>query len=44
MTIRIGLVGLGTGGRSLPLAIAKTTGFTFVAGADLRGGAGAVCQ
>ena len=36
MTIRIGLVGLGTGGRSLPLAIAKTSGFAFVAGADLR--------
>src|SRR4249920_2417962 len=36
MDLRIGLVGLGTGGRSLPQAIAKTTGFTFVAGADLR--------
>jgi phthalate 4,5-cis-dihydrodiol dehydrogenase len=36
MNLRIGLVGLGTGGRSLPQAIAKTTGFTFVAGADLR--------
>lgn len=36
MNLRIGLVGLGTGGRSLPHAIAKTTGFTFVAGADLR--------
>jgi phthalate 4,5-cis-dihydrodiol dehydrogenase len=36
MTIRIGLVGLGTGGRSLPHAIAKTSGFAFVAGADLR--------
>ena len=36
MNLRIGLVGLGTGGRSLPLAIAKTTGFEFVAGADLR--------
>ena len=34
--IRIGLVGLGTAGRSLPLAVAKTTGFSFVAGADLR--------
>lgn len=34
--IRIGLVGLGTAGRSLPQAIAKTTGFSFVAGADLR--------
>ena len=36
MNLRIGLVGLGTGGRSLPQAVAKTTGFTFVAGADLR--------
>lgn len=36
MNIKIGLVGLGTGGRSLPHAIAKTTGFAFVAGADLR--------
>src|SRR5258706_14893137 len=36
MKLRIGLVGLGTGGRSLPQAIAKTTGFSFVAGADLR--------
>jgi predicted dehydrogenase len=36
MSIKFGLVGLGTGGRSLPLAIAKTTGFAFVAGADLR--------
>jgi phthalate 4,5-cis-dihydrodiol dehydrogenase len=36
MTIRIGLVGLGTAGRSLPQAVAKTTGFSFVAGADLR--------
>jgi len=34
--IRIGLVGLGTAGRSLPQAVAKTTGFSFVAGADLR--------
>ena len=36
MTIRIGLIGLGTAGRSLPLAVAKTTGFSFVAGADVR--------
>jgi phthalate 4,5-cis-dihydrodiol dehydrogenase len=36
MTIRIGLVGLGTAGRSLPSAIAKTQGFAFIAGADLR--------
>lgn len=36
MSIKIGLVGLGTGGRSLPLAVSKTTGFEFVAGADLR--------
>jgi phthalate 4,5-cis-dihydrodiol dehydrogenase len=36
MAIRIGLAGLGTAGRSLPQAVAKTTGFTFVAGADLR--------
>jgi predicted dehydrogenase len=36
MAIRIGLAGLGTAGRSLPQALAKTTGFTFVAGADLR--------
>ncbi|MEO6163475.1 MAG: Gfo/Idh/MocA family oxidoreductase [Candidatus Binatia bacterium] len=36
MNLRIGLVGLGTGGRSLPHAIAKTAGFAFVAGADLR--------
>ena len=35
-SIKIGLVGLGTAGRSLPQAIAKTTGFSFVAGADLR--------
>jgi phthalate 4,5-cis-dihydrodiol dehydrogenase len=35
-SIRIGLAGLGTAGRSLPQAIAKTTGFSFVAGADLR--------
>jgi phthalate 4,5-cis-dihydrodiol dehydrogenase len=34
--IRIGLVGLGTAGRSLPQAVAKTTGFSFVAAADLR--------
>ena len=27
---------LGTAGRSLPDAVAKTTGFSFVAGADLR--------
>ena len=36
MNLRIGLVGLGTGGRSLPQAIGKTTGFAFIAGADLR--------
>jgi phthalate 4,5-cis-dihydrodiol dehydrogenase len=36
MTIRIGLVGLGTAGRSLPVAVAKTPGYEFVAGADLR--------
>jgi phthalate 4,5-cis-dihydrodiol dehydrogenase len=36
MHIRIGLVGLGTAGRSLPQAVAKTTGFSFIAGADLR--------
>ena len=36
MTIRIGLAGLGTAGRSLPLAVAKTPGFAFVAGADPR--------
>lgn len=36
MNLKIGLVGLGTAGRSLPLAVAKTTGFSFVAGADLR--------
>jgi phthalate 4,5-cis-dihydrodiol dehydrogenase len=36
MTIRIGLAGLGTAGRSLPSAIANTKGFAFVAGADLR--------
>jgi phthalate 4,5-cis-dihydrodiol dehydrogenase len=36
MTIRIGLAGLGTAGRSLPLAVAKTQGFAFIAGADLR--------
>ena len=36
MHIRIGLAGLGMAGRSLPLAVAKTTGFSFVAGADLR--------
>jgi phthalate 4,5-cis-dihydrodiol dehydrogenase len=36
MTIRIGLAGLGTAGRSLPLAVSKTQGFVFVAGADLR--------
>ena len=36
MNLKIGLVGLGTGGRSLPLAVAKTQGFEFVAGADLR--------
>jgi len=35
-SIRIGLVGLGTAGRSLPQAVAKTSGFSFVAGADLR--------
>lgn len=35
-SIRIGLVGLGTAGRSLPQPVAKTTGFSFVAGADLR--------
>ena len=36
MHIRIGLAGLGTAGRSLPQAVAKTTGFSFVAGADRR--------
>jgi phthalate 4,5-cis-dihydrodiol dehydrogenase len=36
MNLKIGLVGLGTGGRLLPLAVAKTQGFEFVAGADLR--------
>ena len=36
MSIKIGLAGLGTAGRSLPQAVAKTTGFSFVAGADLR--------
>jgi phthalate 4,5-cis-dihydrodiol dehydrogenase len=36
MTIRIGLAGLGTAGRSLPLAVAKSRGFAFVAGADPR--------
>jgi len=36
MIIRIGLAGLGTAGRSLPLAVAKTQGFALVAGADLR--------
>lgn len=36
MSLRIGLVGLGTGGRALPLAVRKTTGFEFVAGADVR--------
>jgi phthalate 4,5-cis-dihydrodiol dehydrogenase len=36
MTIRIGLAGLGTAGRSLPLAVAKTREFAFVAGADPR--------
>jgi phthalate 4,5-cis-dihydrodiol dehydrogenase len=35
-SIRIGLAGLGTAGRSPPQAVAKTTGFSFVAGADLR--------
>jgi phthalate 4,5-cis-dihydrodiol dehydrogenase len=35
MTIRIGRAGLGTAGRSLPQAVAKTTGFFFVAEADL---------
>src|SRR6476619_4148702 len=33
-SIRIGLVGLGTGGRSLPQAVAKVTGFSFVAAAE----------
>src|ERR1700736_4095952 len=36
MSLKFGLVGLGTGGRSLPLAVEKTSGFKFVAGADLR--------
>jgi phthalate 4,5-cis-dihydrodiol dehydrogenase len=36
MSLKIGLVGLGTAGRSLPQAVAKTTGFSFIAGADLR--------
>jgi len=35
-SISIGLAGLGTAGRSFPQAVAKTTGFSFVAGADLR--------
>jgi predicted dehydrogenase len=35
-SIRIGLAGLGTADRSLPQAVAKTTGFSFVAGADVR--------
>jgi phthalate 4,5-cis-dihydrodiol dehydrogenase len=36
MTIRIGLAGLGTAGRSLPAALARTQVFSFVSGADLR--------
>ncbi len=35
-SIRIGLAGLGTAGRSLPQAVAKTEGYVFAAGADLR--------
>jgi len=35
-SIRIGLAGLGTADRSLLQAVAKTTGFSFVAGADVR--------
>jgi phthalate 4,5-cis-dihydrodiol dehydrogenase len=36
LTVRIGLAGLGTAGRSLPQAVAKTKGYIFAAGADLR--------
>jgi phthalate 4,5-cis-dihydrodiol dehydrogenase len=36
VTVRIGLAGLGTAGRSLPQAVAKTEGYVFAAGADVR--------
>ena len=36
MPLRIGLAGLGTAGRSVPLAIAKVSGYVFAAGADNR--------
>lgn len=36
MTLRVGLAGLGTAGRSVPLAIAKVSGYEFAAGADNR--------
>ena len=36
MNLKIGLVGLGTAGRSLPLAAAQIPGVAFIAGADLR--------
>ncbi len=36
MSLRLGLAGLGTAGRSVPLAIAKVPGYVFAAGADNR--------
>src|SRR5947199_9377561 len=36
MTLRVGLAGLGTAGRSVPLAIAKVSGYEFAAGGDNR--------
>jgi phthalate 4,5-cis-dihydrodiol dehydrogenase len=36
MTLRLGLAGLGTAGRSVPLAVAKVSGYIFAAGADNR--------
>jgi len=36
MPLRIGLAGLGTAGRSVPLAIEKVSGYVFAAGADNR--------
>jgi hypothetical protein len=36
MALRLGLAGLGTAGRAVPLAIAKVPGYEFAAGADNR--------
>ena len=38
MSLKIGLAGLGTAGRAVPVAIAKVPGYEFTAGADKTDG------